>query len=198
MKNRKSRVKKPIYTVRNALRPQFKSSREGPYQSKFYEENYIVIWVVIIFIIIPLLIFIGGFAREKINARQLPTTAIASQQFDQLKLKYPQGYKILEISRGKIVPLVAGTLPNTFQVNWPNAQVKILSDENLIKVVLPDVYYEPGNFNFVTLGATFPRRTGETFSIHKSITHELTIEILEDSGEKILCALAIRDNKENY
>lgn len=198
MEKRKSRIKKPIYTVRNTLRPQHKWSEKDPHQSKFYEENYIAIWVVIIFVIVPLLIYARGFYSEKVNSHNVPVSAIAPAQMERLNQKYPQGYKLLEISGGKVVPLKADTFPGSFQVNWPQAKTTLQDGGNEIGINLPDIYYEPANIIFMTVNAVIPRRVGEIFSLYKNNSKEITIEIIEDSGEKTLCALAVRDNIVNY
>ena len=203
MNKKKSRIKKPLYTVRNASRVTFNQSTQQPARDGFYEKHFMAIWVVIIFVVVPALIWLRGSSLEKnnpvSNAGQFSYSASLKES---LQIKYSQGYQLLGIIGDKIRPLKLNTFPKTFQANWDLAKIlpaKVSgsrdqeADKNVIRIYLPDVYYEPGQFNFVTFDATFSRRVGEVFSIYKNQTQEVTFEILEDFGDRILCVLGVRD-----
>ena len=192
MKRRKSRIKKPIYTVRNALRPQMRTSDDRSPHAEFYEKHYVVIWVIVIFIILPLFIFLRGLYLGKVNSVKTQTEILSQTQLEELNNRYPEGYILFEISGGKMTPLKLNTFPKKFQANWSYARVSFKNENNDIRIYLPDIYYEPGHFNFVTLDATFSKTKGRIFTFLKNDTSELAIEIIEDKGDKILCVLSIR------
>ena len=192
MSKKKSRIKKPIYTVRNALRPMVKKSEVVSAEAEFYEKHTIAIWVVVIFIIVPGFIFLRGLYIEKKNPTMSPAAIAAQSQFDRLRQKYPEGFRLFEISGEKIKVLRSDNFPGAFQANWSYAKIRN-KDGSVIGIYIPDIYYEPGGFDFVTVDVTFPRKQGEAFSLLKSDKCEITIEIVEDTGERILCALSIRN-----
>ena len=192
MNRKKSRVKKPIYTVRNALRPQVKNSDELSAGEKFYQKNYVMIWVVVIFFIVPLFIWVWGSCLGKSDSAPGPVSILPLAQLERLHDRYPEGYRLFEISGGKMIPLKPDTFPEKFRANWSYSKVSFKNDKNEIKIYLPDIYYEPGHFRFVALNSTISKTKDFMFGLLRSDTSELIVEIIEDPGDKLICILGIR------
>ncbi len=191
MSKKKSRIKKPIYTVRNILRQRMKKSEAISSEREFYEKHMVIIWAVVIFIMLPTAIYLWGLFQEKKTRIQVPQNVLSEVQLQKLNLKYSHGFKVLEITQDKIKPTSIDTFSEPFRAHWASAKI-LKFDSGEIRVYLPDVYYELGQLRGETLDATISRRPEEVFEILSKPTGSITLEILEDSGDKILCALSVR------
>jgi hypothetical protein len=160
---------------------------------RFLAENQSEIFFIGILIIAS--VFVYSFAHSHSQNRSdvaALNSAVPQNQINDLRKRYPQGFRIFALSNQQIVALDTDTLPQGLKVDWDISHlVKLSRDE--IRFQLGDISYR-SKLLLSAFPVKMPRREGKTSNTMVVNNVEITVELLGEYTNGIFFALGFKES----